>query len=269
MTSPTHDELKELTGAYVLGMLGEAERQTFATHLSTCSECAREVREMSLVVAALPHTVPQHDPPEALRARVLREAVAGSAHEGRVGPALRERRRLPAWLATAASIAAVGLFLYSLSLRERIADLERRLREANTKLAAAQSELQIAQASADRGNRIAAVLEAPDVRRIDLAGQKAAPGAAGRAFWSPSRGMIFTATNLPTPDPGRQYQLWVIPPGSTDPISAGMLDLDTSGRTIAFVAAPTVAQVGTVAVTLEPAGGVPKPTGQMALAGTL
>ena len=41
----THDELRELTGGYALGVLSEAERRAIETHLPTCVECAREVRE--------------------------------------------------------------------------------------------------------------------------------------------------------------------------------------------------------------------------------
>jgi anti-sigma-K factor RskA len=267
MTSPTHDELRELTGAYVLGMLSDAERDRFEVHLSTCAACAREVQDLSVVAAALAHAVPQQDPPRELRARVLQQAVAGSQLPP-IGPVRRDVWGLPLWLAAAASIAAVALGLYSLSLRERIGDLENRLREANARVAAAQADLQIANASAGRSTQLVAILEAPDVRSIDLAGQKAAPGAAGRAFWSPSRGLVFTATNLPPLQAGRQYQLWVIPPGR-NPVSAGLLELEADGRSLAFVDAATAAAVGTVAVTVEPAGGVPQPTGDMALAGAL
>jgi hypothetical protein len=116
---------------------------------------------------------------------------------------------------------------------------------------------------------MAAIMAAEDVRRIDLAGQAPARGAAGRAYWSPSRGLVFTASNLPPPAAGRQYQLWVIPPGSKDPVSAGMLDLDPNGRVMTIGEASTSIPVGTVAVSLEPAGGVPSPTGQIYLAGSL
>ena len=268
MTSPTHDELRELTGAYVLGMLSDAERERFEVHLSTCAACVREVDELGLVAAALPHAVPQHDPSVELRGRVLQHAVAGG--QLRSMPSVRYKRsHTLTWLAAAASIAAVSLGLYNnVSLRQRIRDLENRLREANARVAEAQADLQIARASADRANQLARILEAPDVRRIDLAGQKGAPAAAGRAFWSPSRGLVFTATNLPPVGPGRQYQLWVIPPGGA-PISAGLLDLQSGGVATALVDPQTAASVHTVAVTEEPAGGVPQPTSPPVLAGAL
>ena len=77
-----------------------------------------------------------------------------------------------------------------------------------------------------------AVLTAPDVARVDLEGQPVAPDASARAFWSRSRGLVFTASNLPPLPPGRTYQLWVL---TTDPAptSAGLLKPDADGRATA------------------------------------
>jgi anti-sigma-K factor RskA len=267
MTSMTHDELRELTGGYALGVLSDEERRALEAHLSTCRECTLEVRELARVAAGLAHAVPQVDPPAALRGRVLnavRDEPARPAHSPKPAQAVRAAAPIATWLAVAASIAALALGLYTLTLRERIETLQAQLRDVNARF---ERELQIARASADRANHVSVILAAADVRRIDLAGQAAAPQAAGRAYWSPSRGLIFTATNLPALAPGKQYQLWVIPPGK-NPVSAGMIDLETDGRAIVLVDPSTAAQVGTVAVSVEPAGGVQQPTGDIVLAGT-
>ena len=76
--------------------------------------------------------------------------------------------------------------------------------------------------------------------------------------------------SLPPTAADRVYQLWVIPPGAgAAPISAALLELYPDGRAIALGAPGSAARVGTVAVTLEPAGGVPSPTGEMIVLGTL
>ena len=113
-----------------------------------------------------------------------------------------------------------------------------------------------------------AVLAAPDVSRIDLAGQTAAPQASGRGYWSRSRGLMFTASSLPALPPGRAYQLWVLT-AQTPPISNGwMLRPDASGRAAAIFETPVDLPVPTaMAVTIEPDGGVPAPTGAMYLVG--
>jgi anti-sigma-K factor RskA len=267
----THDELRELTGGYALGALSDADRRALESHLDGCAECAREVRELAVVAGGLALAVPQVDPPAALRERVLRAATQDDLSPPRVArmePPAPRPSALPSWLAAAAAIAAVALGLYSLSLRERVGRLEEQLREANVRAEGAQRELQIARTGGSNSRQIALVLDAPDVRAIDLVGQKGAPTATGRAYWSRSRGLVFTASNLPAPSVGRQYQLWVIPQGSSTPLSAGMLDLEGGGLAMALVDSSTAARVGTVAVTLEPVGGVPQPTSDPVLVGS-
>ena len=124
------------------------------------------------------------------------------------------------------------------------------------------------EADAAQGLGPVAVLTAPDVARVDLSGQPAAPAASARAYWSRSRGMVFTGTNLPQLPAGRTYQVWVV----TDqaPISAGFLRPDPQGGVSGtFATPPDIPQPTAVAVTLEPEGGVPAPTGDRYLVGTV
>lgn len=112
-----------------------------------------------------------------------------------------------------------------------------------------------------------AVLAAPDLARIDLAGQPAAPAASARALWSRTRGMVFTASNLPPLPAGRVYQVWVV--AGPAPISAGLLMPDAAGGgTVFFNTPPDIPAPQAIAVTIEPAGGLPAPTGAFYLMGT-
>ena len=78
--------------------------------------------------------------------------------------------------------------------------------------------------------------------------------------------MVFTVSGLPVAPAGRVYQVWVVT--GPAPVSAGLLDLDQSGAATAFFQTPPdIAAPVAVAVTLEPAGGVPAPTGEMYLIG--
>lgn len=60
---------------YALGLLDEAESSAFAEHLSSCGCCEEEVRRSGELAVELARTLPTTDPPAALRARVLNEAV--------------------------------------------------------------------------------------------------------------------------------------------------------------------------------------------------
>src|SRR5262245_39365713 len=216
------------------------------------------------ILQGLGQAVPQVDPPLALRARVL-GSVAG-APTVRPAPA-----RSAMWLvATAASLVlATGLGIYTTQLRGRIGILEDELRDARARATAAEQRAIDAQQAISATRVTVAVLTAPDVARIDLAGQAVAPQASARAFWSRSRGMVFTASNLPALPPGRVYQLWVVT-AQPAPISAGLLTPDAQGSVNETFNTPSdIPQPVALAVTIEQAGGVRSPSGERYLVGTV
>jgi hypothetical protein len=218
----------------------------------------------SPILQGLGQAVPQVDPPAELRARVL----SGAAMRPQTVRSVSSRSYIP-WLAAAASLAlAAGLTIYTVQLRTRITTLEGELREARDRATATERQMADAQRAADGAQASVAVLTAPDVARIDLAGQTVAPQASARAFWSRSRGMVFTASNLPPLPAGRTYQLWVVT--AQAPISAGLLTPDGSGNVSETFSTPQdLPQPVAMAVTIEPAGGVPAPTGDKYLVGVL
>ncbi len=217
------------------------------------------------ILQGLGQAVPQVDPPLALRARVL-GSVAGAQT---LRPAAT---RSAMWLvATAASLVlATGLGIYTTQLRGRIGVLEDELRDARARATAAEQRAIDAQQAIGATRITVAVLTAPDVARIDLAGQApVAPGASARAFWSRSRGMVFTASNLPALPPGRVYQLWVVT-AQPAPISAGLLTPDAQGSVNETFNTPSdIPQPVALAVTIEPAGGARSPSGEKYLVGTV
>jgi anti-sigma-K factor RskA len=259
-----HDELHESSGAYALGLLEGEELSAFEAHLATCAECRAEVRAFGRVARGLDIAVDQQEPPAALRDRVLTHVVPGSVTQRPV-EAARRGGVLPYWLAAAAAIAAIAVGLHAATLRSRVDTLEDELVSARAEASALRQDLETARARNAIMQRVTHVLAASDVKRVDLAGQSAAPSSVGHALWSPSRGMIFAA-NLPAAPPDRVYQLWVVK--DTGPVSAGLLESDAGALTLVTEPLdPGGAQL--LAVTLEPAGGVPAPTGPMYLVGKL
>jgi anti-sigma-K factor RskA len=110
------------------------------------------------------------------------------------------------------------------------------------------------------------VLESEDVHVMPLGGTGPQPGARGRVLWSPKarRGVLVAAGLSPLPA-DRQYELWVFVNGK--PVNAGVFDADVSGRAV-FESAPMAeAEAQDCAVTVEPRGGMPAPTGPMVLVG--
>jgi anti-sigma-K factor RskA len=252
--------------AYVVGALPHDERAALEAHIAQCPECAAEARSLQRVADAIARSVSQRTPHPELRARVL-DAI-GHAGTVRLPEAQRARRGVMAWFPTAAMLVlAVGVATYALRLQVRIAALESRLDAALASAESAERTTLEARRVADEAQSAMGVLAAPDLARIDLKGEAAAPGASARALWSRERGMVFTASNLPATPAGRVYQVWVVT--ARAPVSAGLLRPDASGDDIrVFKTPPDISAPVAVAVTLEPEGGVPAPTGDRYLLGT-
>jgi anti-sigma-K factor RskA len=276
-----HQQYADQAAAYALGALTPDERALFEAHLADCALCAAEVRTFVPAVTTLAITNPAVEPSPAVRDRLLAairqpqstvsqplgQPSDQDVQAGSLGRTRGSGSRLSQYAMAASVALAVAAGAYAAQLRGRVTTLEARLRE--TTLRADTNERLVADArrSAGEAQRTVLVLAAPDLARIDLAGQPAAPQASARAFWSRSRGLVFTASNLPAPPPGRAYQLWVLT-AQPAPINAGMLKLDANGRATAMIDTPQdLPKPVAMAVTLEPEAGVPSPTGDKYLVG--
>ena len=222
------------------------------------------------VAQALAQVVEQVDPPAELRDRVLNAIGASATPVARFSTRPRSRTSYPTLalgLATAALVViAAGLSVYSLQLHSRITTLEGELRDAILRAEASNTQLADVRRTATEAQSSIAVLTAPDMTRVELAGQTVAPQASGRVFWSRSRGLMFTAANLPALPAGRTYQLWVVT--AQAPVSAGLVKPDANGAAnVMFIVPANIPSATAMAVTIEPDGGVPAPTGAMYLVG--
>ncbi len=293
MTGPDHEKFVGYASLYAVGALNAPERLEFEQHLELCRPCVDEVMDVLPVAQGLAQAVPLREPPVSLRTRVL-EHVTGkkapltetdTARPATAGSPVRpvsideargrreERARgsrigsiLFGLAAAACLVAAAGLGWFASDLLNRNRALQQSLEAEVLRANRAALETQTTREAVTRAEATVAILTAPDVVVIALAGQPVAPQATGRAFWSPSRGLVFTAANLPALPANRVYQLWFVTP--PNPISAGLLSLDNQGRVATTIPVPAnLTAPVTLAVTIESAGGVPAPTGEMYLMG--
>jgi anti-sigma-K factor RskA len=276
MPSP-HGEYEEALSAYALGALDPSEKRAFEVHLSTCTICQAELREMRRVVAAIGVSAEPVAPPDELKARVLAHATAGPQTPRRSATGVVDLPKTksatggaPGWqrLALAASVlAAVGAGIYAWSQHTQVASLRQMVAEASSQNDALRRQVADARRDAATLTRSIRVLSAPDLIKVDLKGQAPAPNAVARAYWSQAQGLVVSAEGLPRIDVTKVYQLWVIDGTRTE--SAGLLAVDASGTASIVVPQSVVPSLpGAIAVSLEPAGGVPAPTGAIVLLGT-
>jgi anti-sigma-K factor RskA len=268
MTPNEHGELRQQIELYAAGALTPAERTAFESHLAGCEECRAQVRSFVAVADAMAQVVPQYDPPPSLRSQVLAAVGATDRPPARASTAPLRTRAITPWIPAAALlIITIGLAAQTAVLRSRVTDLERRLAQAMARADASDRRVADAQRATNVAQSQIAVLTAPDLRRMDLGGQPISPQSSGRAFWSRSHGLVFTAANLPALPAGRTYQLWVLT-AQPAPISAGVFKPDNGGRVAEMFVTPIdLPQPIGMAVTIEPDGGVPAPTGDKYLVG--
>jgi anti-sigma-K factor RskA len=170
----------------------------------------------------------------------------------------------------------LGVFWIEARLNEasaRVAAAERQVvtttEKANQEVVAARQDAdrQIAEARqlAQRAETVGVILTAPDLIRFNLTSGET-NGSSAQLLWSRTRGLVLSGSRLPAAPPESTYQLWLVT--DTQSVGAGVFVPDDAGRATLVVDAPPRVP-GTVvgaAVTVEPRGGRPTPSGRTLLA---
>lgn len=281
-----HAQLKELLALEAMDRLEGEERRAMHEHLvAGCDECEAELRELRETLAAMAAaSAPQDSPQVSSVDRVwdLFEARRNAAAPTpKAVPDRGVRAVVALWQTTtalalaAAIIVAIGLGNRMMRLdaaarinSQHVAQLRVSLHQMIDHLKASETELIILRGELSRSRQLTEIALEPDSRVVRLAGLAAAPSAKGLVAISPTnRRAIVQISGLPPAPPNKVYELWWIGARS-GPIKAALFVPGTRGTiTIGSDGPPPGEQMLASAVTLEPAGGVEKPTGAMYLKG--
>jgi anti-sigma-K factor RskA len=234
------------------------------------------------------------------RVTAVRPAARSSgAPAGREPAAARGRgrtiREAFAWtLAAAAALVAAFFGLQRESLDERLghaqselalsrgelaetldrlarveSDVQGRFRNVELERAACLRDLDVARISLAEKEAALELLGSPGTQLVQLAAQGDVPYRASALVNSPREEGLLLASAL-APQPGKDYQLWLI--RGDQKISAGLLPSDPAGLPTLARISPTLLAGGApdaFAITVEPAGGMPQPTGPIVLVGKI
>lgn len=268
----THQDVADLAPEFVLGTLDEVSQARVTSHLSACPQCRAEVAAVSQTFDALGRSVDEAVPPAGLRDRIVRvSAELPQASAATTTAPSRSARGVDVWLRLAAAV-IVGVALWQWNAaRQEVATLQARVAELQVdaqELLVARASLAQLEAQVRAMTHQAQVLRASDMLSYTLDAHDPARGAHARAYVSHKNGMVFTADGLPQVPTGKVYQLWIIV--DAKPISVGVFTPDATGNVYAVMDTPSISVMPTrVAVTLEPAGGLPQPSGTVYLDGAL
>ncbi len=210
-------------------------------------------------------------------ARVKEQAVATERELAQTRRTSKERLEY-ATAATAAQREIQRLRVELAQAQEDVATSEREVRDMRgqieqqrTLVAVSTRELDHLREAVARQRGVIEVLTSPGVRVEYL--RHAMPGleTEGHVLWNErKKAWVFYAFRMPQPEQGKEYQVWFMTE-KEGPVSAGVFMPDQSGTGQVLAAPPSklFGKITAVAVTLEPKGGLPKPSGAMYLRGSL
>jgi Anti-sigma-K factor rskA, C-terminal len=253
-----------------LGALPEEEAAAANAHAAGCVECAKKLAEARGRAAALAFGVPQEKPTagakEKLFARIAAEREAtrqGASGAGEIvagGREIRGEAKTRSWWNWVLVPVAAALALVSLGLWRENQRLIGEVRQARVEAVRLQQE-QV------RVERLVNVLAAPETITVRLAGTDQAAQGSGVVKYNQRSGMVIYTAELPALPAGKVYQMWLVPTNGA-PINAGIFSQAEPGKAQVWSAqVPTNSEPKAFAVTVEPAGGMPQPTGPKVLLG--
>jgi anti-sigma-K factor RskA len=223
MTEQTHEDVKGIIGAYVLGAVPVEEIPSIRAHILSCEECKALADEMSRAVESLALSVEPVAPPPGFTQNVLKQVAHERIEPARAAVPGRRWRPLQALAYAAVVVFAAVMGAIALDAR-RDADANRRVATA--------------------------LLQATE--GIELQGEA---GVEAKVVTRETNA-VFVATGLEDPPDDRIYQLWFMRDGV--PVDSRTFDL--SGGVALVRAADLPEDLNGAAVTIEPSGGSREPT---------
>jgi anti-sigma-K factor RskA len=263
---PTREEDFDL---YALGALEGDEKLAIESHLAECSECASKLAAARGRIAMLSLGAPRAEPSPAVKQRLMAQVHAEAEAEARTrtaratagAPQSRERGPgfFTGWRAAILVpalallvIAAAWLWNQNRLLSLEVADLGDMVKTQQQGLVAMREAVDF--------------MESHDTVTVALAPQPGQPQGAAHVMYNTKMGMLMYEGEIAPAPAAKSYELWVIP-ADGKPINAGVFNPVTGRADHWMMKMPAGVSPKMFAVTLEPQGGMPQPTGPMVLIG--
>jgi hypothetical protein len=231
-------ELRDCFELYTLGLLEDGiEKEEIQDHLSRkCAECESGMKDALSMQALLLSQAPEVVPPARLKRRVM--GAVGVQPMGWT------------WFAAACAAAMLMLALWFNVQSDQRGD----------QLAVVRQSLVQVEAERVRLESVFRFLEEPETRQVNFGDALAQPPR-GNVYIHPRLGVLLIAANLPQLTPAQTYEMWLLPKNGGAPQPAGLFQSNQAGAAMHTLRQNVnLADVGGVAVTVEPLAGSQTPT---------
>lgn len=256
----SHNDFETLCSGYVLGALNNEEEKAFEEMLENATSEQRQLYDdLQSVRDDLAYSVEPVSPSPDVEKKIF-ESISDS-EDSPVGRRAERNNIIPMWAYKAAAaillIGTLGLAYFTLDLTDTVDQQQAVITEL-------QGEL-------ERQDQLLNVLAAREVKLVMMGGLDPSPDGFGKILWdTENRQAVLQLANLPIPPDDKDYQLWLIKDGQ-NPIPSGVFSFDQPSTDLFFrvehIEEDPSPISNTFAVTLEPKGGMPQPTGDMFLLG--
>jgi anti-sigma-K factor RskA len=250
------EHLQDLAAEYALDSLDPESARAFEAMLATDAELKALTDSLREAAAALAHNVPQQLPPPELREHVLSRIRAEAQSMTPPDTSTSTQTPPPAqtqgggslipWaIAACFAISTVAMWMERGQLQQDNNALISENRDLRNRDNFAKMKIATLSAQVEAYAKATAVI-----------------------IWDPEmqRGVVKLA-KIPPPEAGKDYQLWVIDPKYPQPVSGGVVSVSEDGiARVAFQPDKPISKADNFAISVEPAGGVPAPTGAIVLA---
>lgn len=269
-----HNDFESLCAGYVLDALTDEENRQFEAILRDATpkqiqlfEEMMEIRD-ELALATDPKS-PSQRVEENIMAAILGEedeSIDGSSDSQNI---------IPMWAYKAAAaillIASLTFVYVTFDLSETINSQESQITDLSQTVDTQETQITELKNQLDRQEQLLTVLSGREITLVNMNGLDPSPEGYGKILWDPDKGeAVLQLANLPAPPQDKDYQLWLIKAGE-NPIPAGVFNFEQPSTNLFFrveqLNEEPSTQSNSFAVTLEPKGGVPQPTGDMFLLG--
>jgi anti-sigma-K factor RskA len=256
---PTREEDFDL---YALGALEGDEEQAIETHVASCPDCSRRLAEARGRIAMLALIAPPVAPSTNVKARLMKQ-VRDTAPSAPPSRAAREPERAGGFFGQwwTAVLVPVGIALAITAIV-----LWTQNRRLDQQLAALRVDMEQQQQQLELARQVADLITARDTMVVPLAPQPGMPRGTAHVMYNQKMGMLMYEGELEPAPSNKSYQLWLVP-AQGNPISAGVFSPGNNKTNHFMMKLPEGVTPKAFAVTLEPAGGRPQPTGPKVLVG--
>jgi anti-sigma-K factor RskA len=257
--------------SYVMGLASAEEALEVEKNIAAYPELKKE---MEAIEDALAGYAMQHEktPPAHVKQELMSKLFSESKPEAKVinissAKQINETRSSGFRLWAAASVALLLLsvagnyFLY-----DKLKHAENEIVALNNEKAVLASQMDVQKTSFEQMGKEMAILKQPFNKIVLMKGVPAtSPNSMATVYWNQNTKEVFINVNsLPSPPPGKQYQLWALKDGQA--IDAGVFDVSDSAK---MQKMKIIESAQGFAVTLEKMGGVPKAEGAMYVIGNI